>query len=84
MVSNSDEDAFEAAKPEAPNSFAVHLDSALTFQTKKRHMSKILLGIKKLRTKYTIMGNMWLLSKMRTRGRALFADFRRTQMAKIP
>ena len=35
IVTLSEEEAFETAKPEAPKNFAIHLDSALTVQTKK-------------------------------------------------
>ena len=73
VVSLSEQEAFEATRPES-KSFAIHLDSSLTVQSKKRYIAKVPSGIEELRSKYSIMSNMWLLSKMRSTGRPLFAD----------
>ena len=73
VVSLAEEEAFEATKPES-KSFAIHLDSSLTVQSKKRYIAKIPSCIEELRSKYTIMSNMWLLSKLRSPGRPLFSD----------
>ena len=73
VVSLAEEEAFEATKPES-KSFAIHLDSSLTVQSKKRYIAKVPSSIEELRLKYAIMSNMWLLSKLRSPGRPLFSD----------
>ena len=74
VVSLSEEEAFEASKPEAPKNFAIHLDSTLTMQSQRRYLSEMTTSIEGLRTKYAVMENPWLLAKMSTPGRHLFAD----------
>ena len=83
VVSLSEEEVFEAAKPEAPKNFAIHLDSTLTVQSKKRYLTKFPASIEELRRKYAVMENLWLLSKMRTPGRYLFADLDERTWAKF-
>ena len=64
----------EKSKPESSRQWGIHLDSTLTVQTKKRSLSKMLRSVAELRTKYTVMKNIWLMAQMRHPGRALFAD----------
>ena len=57
---------FEAHKPETAKSFAIHLDSSLTIQSKRRYLSKMPSSTEEMRTKYLIISNMWLLNKLMT------------------
>ena len=52
----------------------MHLDSTLTIQTKRRHMSSMPTTTEGLRQKYRIMSNCWLLAQMRQPARHLFSD----------
>ena len=53
------------------------LDAKLTITAKKRHVSTEPVGEKKIRDKYAIMTNMWLLAQTKQPSRCMYWDFDR-------
>ena len=74
VVSVEEQAEQEAKKPEPARQLGLHLDGALTIQTKRRYMSSMPQTTEEFRLKYKVMSNCWLLAKMRQPGRHLYSD----------
>ena len=57
--------------------YGMHLDGKLTLQTRRRFTSTEPADVEQLRSKYTVLENMWLLGQLRQPGRAMFKDLAR-------
>ena len=64
-MSLQEEEKQKALRPEPARSVGNNLDSSLSIQSQRRDMSKMPANIEELRTKYKVMVNMFLLTKMR-------------------
>ena len=62
-------------RPEQPKHMAITLDSNLTIQTRKRHISSMPTSIDQLTQKCSDMTHPWFLAAMRQPSWALYADF---------
>ena len=74
VVSAKEQEEQDDSRPEPSRQMGMHLDSALTLQTHRRHMSSMPTTMEGLRQKYRIMSNCWLLAQMRQPARHLFSD----------
>ena len=84
QVVNVLEERAELAKtPHAAKHLGIHLDSSLSIQTRRRFKSVLPATTEALRMKFSVMSNLWLLSKMRQPSRPIFADFTESTFPKI-
>ena len=84
QVVNVLEERAELAKtPHVAKHLGIHLDSSLSIQTRRRFKSVLPATTEELRMKFSVISNLWLLSKMRQPSRQIFADFTETTFPKI-
>ena len=83
VVNVLEERAQLAKTPHAAKHLGIHLDSSLSIQTRRRFKSVLPATTEALRMKFSVMSNLWLLSKMRQPSRPIFADFTETTFPKI-
>ena len=77
-------DRAELAKtPHTAKHLGIQLDSSLSIQTGRRFKSVLPATTEALRMKFSVMSNLWLLSKMRQPSRPIFADFTETTFPRI-
>ena len=63
--------------------YGIHINVALTIQTRRRYTSALLKNTEELRAKYDVLSNCWLLSQQRQPGSALHADVDSTTFPQI-
>ena len=83
VISLAEENKQKALTPEVSRQMELHLDNALTIQTKRRFLSAMPATIQELRNKHQVMSHMWPLAQMRQLARPLYADLKETTFTKF-
>ena len=78
VISFAEAEKQDTQRPDPPRQYGMHLNAQLTLQTRKKCSIIVAKNIEELRTKYEVMGHMWLLAQLRQPARSVFSDLEPT------
>ena len=83
VISQAEAEAEDRKKPDPPRQYGMHLNAALTIQTRPRYTSILSKDLEEFRARYDVLSNCWLLGQQRQPGRALYSDVDKTTFPQI-
>ena len=83
VISQAEAQEQDRKKPDPPRQYGIHLNAALTIQTRRRHTSILPKDLEELRAKYDVLSNCRLRGQQRQPGRALYSDVDTTTFSQI-
>ena len=83
VISQAEAEEQDRKKPDPPRQYGIHLNAALTIQTRRRYTSTLPKDVEELRAKCEVLSSCWLLGQQRQPGRALYSDVDTTTFPQI-
>ena len=83
VISHAEAEEQDRKKPDPPRQHGIHLNGALMIQTRRKYTSTSPSNYEKLRAKYDVLSNCWLLGQQRQPGKAIYSDVHTTTFPQI-
>ena len=83
VISQAEAEEQDSQKPDPPRQYGIHLNAALTIQTRRRYTSTLPKDTEEKRAEYDVLSNCQLLGQQRQPGRALYSDVDSTTFPQI-